>query len=127
MVRIQKGLTYTAKMVRSGVSSRGDWELIKVSDERGRRDITIWPENKPSGVQDGGQFVVEEITEVSYGARKRNDKWVEDVGVSAIVRPTSTPKDFGYTIDDVGENPFDSDPFAKGGVFELPEDGQLPF
>jgi len=129
MVKLEKGGQYRAELVRSGVSQRGDWELIRVSDGK-KKSITVWPDNKPSGVVEGGDFVIEEITTVKLGARKDSQgRWFDDVSIEGIVRPAkSVSMDYDtnlpFTIDD---SPFDDDnPFAPGGSLYVPEDEQLP-
>ena len=121
-VNLEVGKIYTANMVRSGVSQRGDWEMVKVVE--GRKEITIWPDNKPTGLTDGQEFEIEKITSVKYGARKRqNGNWMDDVSCTAIIKPAST-NSFDFDVDnfDNGELPWKMD----DNPYSIPEDDQLP-
>ena len=121
-VNLEVGKIYTAHMVRSGTSSRGDWEMVKVVE--GRKEITIWPDNKPTGLTDGSEFEIEEISSVKYGARKRqNGTWQDDVSCTATLKAAST-NSFDFNVDEIddGELPWKMD----GNPFGVPEDDQLP-
>lgn len=121
-VSIEKGKIYTAAMVRSGTSTRGDWEMVKVKDKT--KEITIWPDNKPTGLSDGDEFEVVEISGMKYGARKRQDgRWQDDVSCTATLKAASTNSfDFDVNNIDDGELPWKMD----GNPFGIPEDDQLP-
>lgn len=127
MIFLEKGKTYTAAMVRTGTSQRGDWEMVKIVD--GKNELTIWPDNKPSGVEEGGEFEVVEITGVKYGPRKnKQGVWQKEGSVTAILKPFKSAG-ASFTIDDVdGDVPFEvgDNPFAPGGMYSLPEEDQLP-
>lgn len=47
MVRIEEGGVYKAKRVRWGENDHGRWELVVVAGDKGRQEITIFPENVP--------------------------------------------------------------------------------
>lgn len=121
-VSIEKGKIYTATMVRSGTSSRGDWEMVKVKDKN--KEITIWPDNKPTGLSDGDEFEIVDITGVKYGARKRTDgRWQDDVSCTAILKQSSTSS-FNFNVDSIddGEMPWSMD----DSPFSVDEEDQLP-
>lgn len=125
MVKIEKGGVYTATIARTGVSSRGDWELIQVRD-KGTRSITIWPENKPTGIEQGDEFIVEEILVVKNGARKMSDgSWREDCSVEAVVRKTNTVNRYDFDIDSMTEPDTTDSPLFKELVGD--DGGDLPF
>lgn len=121
-VNLEVGKIYTAKMVRSGVSTRGDWEMVKVVE--GRKEITIWPDNKPTGLEDGQEFEIVAISGVKYGARKRQDgNWQDDVSCTATLKAAST-NSFDFDADNIddGELPWK----MNDNPFGIPEDDQLP-
>lgn len=129
MVRIEEGGTYVAAIARSGVSARGDWELIQVRDNS-VRGVTVWPENKPTGIQQGDEFVVERITAIKLGARKIKGEWKDDFSIEAIVRKTDGASVYDFDIDDFADNPPTSDdPFGSSvNLIDLGgDDGTLPF
>ncbi len=128
MVRIEEGGTYTAAIARTGVSSRGDWELVQVRD-KGVKGITIWPENKPTGIQQGDEFIVEKITAVKFGARQIKGEWKDDISVEAVLRKTTTVNNFEFDIDNFADDaPADSNPFGNQNLIDLgDDDGTLPF
>lgn len=82
---------YTAKLVKSGISSKGAWEMIVLeADGKDRARIPLWVQNVPSGVMMGGKFIISEI----LGARIRHikpsdkfDKWQDEFSLDAIVQP----------------------------------------
>ena len=121
-VSVEKGSIYTAVMVRSGTSARGDWEMVKVKDKN--REITIWPDNRPTGLADGDEFEVVDITGVKFGARKRQDnKWYDECTMTGILKKASTSS-FDFNVDsfDDGELPWKMD----DNPFGIPEDDKLP-
>ena len=121
-VNLEVGKIYKAAMVRSGVSQRGDWEMVKVVE--GRKEITIWPDNKPTGLSDGDEFEITNISSVKYGARKRqNGNWQDDVSCTASLKAASTSSySFDENTFDDGELPWKMD----DNPYSLPEDEQLP-
>lgn len=127
MIHLEEGKTYTASMVRSGTSERGDWEMLKIIDKK--NDLTVWPDNRPSGVEEGGEFEVVRITGIKYGPRKnRQGVWQKEASVTAIVKPFKSAG-ATFTIDDAdGDVPFEmsGNPFDPGGIYALPEEDQLP-
>ena len=50
MIRIEKDGVYKAKRVRWGENDHGKWELVVVASDKGKQEITIFPENVPCGV-----------------------------------------------------------------------------
>lgn len=121
MVKVEKGGTYRAAIARSGVSSRGDWELVQVRD-KGTKSITIWPENKPTGIEQGDEFVVKEITEVKLGARQVNGVWKDDFSVGAILEKTQTVNDYDFDIDSFANPDADDSPFKSTNFVEIGND-----
>lgn len=105
------GKCYTAQKHRSGISSRGEWELITSLDSNGRNEITIFVMNHPSGVNEGDTFGLETIRSIRVGYRKdKQGNWEKVVSVDADVRPVVQksadlldPFDF-----DLMDDPFDS-------------------
>lgn len=119
---LEKGGIYTTTTVRSGTSTRGDWEMVKVKEKM--KEITIWPDNRPTGLSDGDEFEIVEITGVKYGSRKRGDgKWWDDVSITAVLKKASTSS-FDFNVDNIddGELPWSMD----DSPFGLPVDEQLP-
>lgn len=120
MIKLDLTSGFKAALVRSGVSSRGNWELIVVKEEgRGKRQITIWPTNAPSGVVEGNLFRIKNIPVVKYGARKdQNGNWRDDVSIEAEVESMSYT-DNGSAFDDLDDCPFamGEDPFANASAY----------
>lgn len=121
-VNIEQGKIYTANMVRSGMSQRGDWEMVKVKDKN--KEITIWPDNRPTGLTDGDEFEIVDITGVKFGARKRQDnRWYDECSVTAILKKASTSSfEFNADTFDDGELPW----AMSDSPFSIDEDDQLP-
>ena len=89
---IKKGEALTANLVKSGTNADGDaWELIIVKDTgKGKRDISVFADNAPTGVQTGDTFSVDDIRLVKWGARKdRNGYWHDFVSVNGVVKQIS--------------------------------------
>ena len=121
-VSVEQGKIYTANMVRSGTSQRGDWEMVKVKEKN--REITIWPDNRPTGLADGDEFEVVDITGVKFGARKRqNGTWQDDCSCTAVLKKAST-NSFEFNADtfDDGNMPWG----MNDNPFNIDEEDQLP-
>lgn len=107
MVKIEKGGEYTANTVRSGENSRGPWELVVVKAEgRARQKITIFPTNYPTGIQEGENFIIKEITGVVVKQKQdSNGGWtLMDTNVYAELERLQ-PADLdnvSTTFDDIG-------------------------
>lgn len=118
---IKKGDVYTASKRRFGKSDKGDWEMLTVTDEKGHNAIAVFVSNRPSKVEEGGSFRIEEISAVSVKTRK-DDKgaWWTDVSVNAQVTEV---KSFSQFSD--ARNKTDK----YGSEYETLDDsdGQLPF
>lgn len=98
MNELKKGENYTARLVRSGTSSRGAWEIITTSDKKQKMDISVFPRNVPSGVKEGQKFNLVEICSVKNGMRKdKNDRWQPSVSIEAVVNPIESEFDTGLT------------------------------
>ena len=96
MTSVRQGGNCTAKRCRSGVSSKGPWELITFSDNNGRNEITIWVKNSPSGVTEGQQFHIDDIIEVKFGMKKNNnDRWQPQCSIDATVSAIASEFDDG--------------------------------
>lgn len=82
---------YTAKFIKTGVSSKGAWELIVIEAHgKDRARIPLWVQNVPSGVVEGGRFSIASIV----GARIRHikpsnryDKWQDEFSLDAYITP----------------------------------------
>lgn len=125
---IKKGEVLTANLVKSGKNADGDaWELIIVKDTgKGKRDISIFADNAPSGVETGGSFVVDDIRLVKYGARKdKNGYWHDFVSVNATVRQISAAPDIGEDPFYPAAAPVDIYADIKEGMMD--DDGELPW
>lgn len=125
-ITVEKGGQYTAHVVRSGTNARGNWEMIVTRDEKGKKEAVIFADNNPSGVIEGDNFILEEITSFSVGAKKGKDGvWRDTSNVTGKVKPVPRMQAFG------SDDPFGaSDPFGSQATFtELTgdDDGQLPF
>lgn len=77
MVKIEKGGEYTATRFRSGENDRGHWELVVVKAEgRARQNLTIFPTNSPTGIQEKDNFIVKEISGVAVKQKQdSNGEW----------------------------------------------------
>jgi hypothetical protein len=106
MTSVKQGERYHAVAFKSGSSSNGDWELVRVSDERGKNDVTIFPANVPSGAYEDCDFVVKDIVEVKVGFKqnKKTQKWEQATTVVAVIEAIKS--DINLDIDD-GELPWD--------------------
>lgn len=111
---VKVGEVLTAGFAKTGErkDGSGSWEMIVVKDSgKGKRDITIWVTNAPSGVVKDGTFTVESIESVKWGARKdNNDSWRDDVSINATVKANAIPDAASIFSDldgdDDGELPF---------------------
>lgn len=91
MTVIAPGEEYTAKRFRSGVTSKGPWELVVVDDERGKNEVTLFPVNVPSHVLEGGKFRILEIKKVKTGFKKKDDgTWNPNTTADVVVEPVIT-------------------------------------
>lgn len=113
MVKIEKGGEYSANKVRSGDNDRGHWELIVVKAEgRARQKLTIFPTNQPTGIQEGENFIIKEITGVAVKQKQdHNGEWklfdtnvyaelerLQPVDLEAV---SSTFEDISGSFDDI--------------------------
>lgn len=88
MIELKLNEPLLATRQKTGTSQHGDWELISVKEENGKKTMTIWTTNAPSGVTEGGTFAIESIDSVKYGSRKGQDgKWYDDFSIRARVKP----------------------------------------
>lgn len=131
MNRLSVGNIYVASFAFAGNSSRGPYELVRVTDERGKDEITIFVNNDciPSGIAKGDKFVLSKITEAAHYWRKgqvynketkqREEGWVEHFDLNADIKRVSSDLDGiegGLPDDFEGVAPWD----------ELSPDDQLP-
>lgn len=122
-IEIEAGKIYRASFATRGISPRGDWELVKVTDEKQRNDITIFPDNIPCGVTQGMEFEVVNIRAVKSGPKKRKDgSWREETSIKGTIKPAAASSFVldDDTIDD-GELPW-----TLGNPFGVSEDDKLP-
>lgn len=98
MINIELGQPLRAYTVRGGSNHKGDWELIKVQEEKGKKSVSIWVMDAPSGVVEGGTFRVEDIVALTYKSRNVNGKWYDEVNirghVSALSNKWESPSNF---------------------------------
>ena len=120
MTSIKAGERYHTTTFKKGTSSNGDCELLKVADAKGKNEVTIFPSNVPSGASEGCDFVVREIYELKVGMKqsKFDQKWYQQVTVSATIEAIKSDILTDLDLEDVGELPW------KEG--ELLEDIGLP-
>lgn len=117
MVEVHQGGEYTAYRVRAGRSSRGAWELVVVRDEgKAHQELTIFPANLPSGVEEGQRFTVQAISGLKFKKRKDGDgEWTKyDLSVNAIIKPVAEEELDDLSsgrFGDAGFNSDDTDPF----------------
>lgn len=90
MVKIVVGEEYTAGFVRHGTKNGNPWQLIRVKDEQGRRTVHVWADNAPTGIQEGAKFRIDSISGVKYTSKRFNDKWVDEVDVTAHLTQTQS-------------------------------------
>ena len=96
MTQIEAGKNYTAKKALHGSSSKGEWEMLAVQDNRGKNEIAVWVRNKPSGVKEGQKFHIETIHDVKWGFRKdKNQRWQPSCSIEASVEPIESEFDTG--------------------------------
>lgn len=104
MVRIEKDGIYKAKRVRWGENNHGKWELVVVAGDKGRQEITIFPENVPSGVNEDCAFRVDDISAVEVKVQKNKDgTWgKEKTRVEAFISPCLGQDPFAELNDELG-------------------------
>lgn len=133
MLKLDTQSGFKAERCRSGDSSKGSWELIVVRESgRAKKEITVWVNNRPSGITEGDMFRITNITSVKFGARRdQNNNWRDDVSIEADVESMSYTN-VGVEFEDL---PFsmDGDPFANsssgfggGDPFAEMDDDKLP-
>ena len=126
MNRVSVGSIYTASWAYSGENTRGKYEMLRITNEKGKEPITVFVNNCPTGIARGERFVINKVTDVIVKWRKdkvwnaekkqREDGWVQEFDINADV----TRVDAGISgIDVEMPNEFDVD-------MELPWDEQLP-
>ena len=131
MNRMTVGNIYVASFALAGNSAKGPYELIRVTDERGKDEITVFVNDgcMPTGITKGDRFMLSKITEVSHYWRKglvynretkqKEEGWVEHFDINADIKRVSNELDgieAEFPDDFAGVAPWD----------ELPEDEQLP-
>jgi len=119
MITVARGEVYKAFRFRYGASERGRWEVVVVREQgRAKQEITIFPTNLPSGVKEGGAFMIKEIRSVTRKKRKDGiGEWtLTDVNVEAEIVP----------IDDGDVNLEGDLPFTMGAYDEAEDDLDTP-
>lgn len=110
MIRVEKDGVYKAKRVRWGENDRGKWELVVVASDKGKQEITIFPENIPCGVKEDYMFTVNEINAVEVKVQKNKDgTWgKEKTRIEAYISPCLEQEDpFGDVDDELGGGDID--------------------
>ena len=90
MLKANVNVTYTAEMVRTGQSPRGEYEMVLLKTNGDHARLPIWVKNVPSGVVEGGKFIIAQITGAGIRHIKpseRYDKWRDEFSIEAIVQP----------------------------------------
>lgn len=91
MLKAEVNIVYTAELVRAGISPRGEYEMVLIkSPGSDRTRIPIWVKNVPSGVVEGGKFVINAITGAAIRhipPSGRFDKWQDEFSIDAVVMP----------------------------------------
>ncbi len=102
MTKITKGERYTANKFLSGESERGAWEIVKIADEKGHNELTVFPSNIPTGITANGDFVVKDIVEIKYGFRrdKKTNEWKQEITVTAELEAIKSD----IVFEDMGED-----------------------
>ena len=126
MIELKTGDVYTASRARQGESAKGPWQFVAVkeiitrkdgSTSEGRKDVTIWLDNKPQNIAEGGKFRLGIISAVKFASRKDNaGNWRDELTVNASVEPVMDAAAAAARGVDVSP-----------GFSELGDDGELPF
>lgn len=97
MIELKSGEVYTVARTRQGESAKGPWqfvavkELIKKQDgslAEGRKEVTVWVDNKPQPISEGGKFRLGIISSVKFASRKDNTgTWRDELNVNASIEP----------------------------------------
>jgi len=134
MNRVSVGSIYVAAWAYSGENSRGKYEMLKVTNEKGKEDITIFVNNVPTGIAKGERFCLNKITDVivkwrkgqvwNSNTKKREEGWVQEFDINADVSRVSSAFDGVST--DVLENELDGFDVGVAPWDELSPDEQLP-
>ena len=113
MVEIQPGGVYRAAMVKSGTTDRGEWQLVKVADEKRKSGgATFFVSNPVPGLAEGDSFRVDSVVTMKWKAKqskKHPGEWEDVVDVTLHISRAdgagAGPAEF--TEDDTaGELPF---------------------
>jgi hypothetical protein len=126
MIEIKVGEVYTAKRARSGESTRGAWQFVAVKEvdkngKEGRKEITVWVENKPVSIDEGDTFRITKIHSLKFASRKDNaGNWYDEVNCSADIEPVMSAA--GAVNKGIDVYPHSSTTFNQ-----LEDDGELPF
>ena len=90
MLKANLNVVYVAEMVRVGKSMKGDYEMVLLKTNGDHARLPIWVKNVPSGIVEGGKFVIKEITGAGIRHIKpseRFDKWQDEFSIDAVVCP----------------------------------------
>lgn len=120
------GVPLKVAEVKRGTASDGhEWEMLLIKDEtKGKRDMSIFVENRPSGATKGGTVIVETITSVKYGARKDSKGYYHDaVAVNAVIRSAASKSKPDREL------PAGPSEDLYSGIMEdiIDDDGELPW
>ena len=134
MNRISVGSVYVATWAYSGQNNRGPYEMLKVTNEKGKEPITIFVNNVPTGIAKGERFVINKVTDVICKWRKgmvwnshtkqKEEGWEMEYDINADVTRVSSAFDGVST--DVLANELDGFDVGVAPWDELSVDEQLP-
>lgn len=85
MVEIKTGSIVNFNEKKTGEGGKGTWAMVPVTDDKGKKRITVWADNAEEVKNWTGQVKVKEIISVKYSARKYQERWYEDVSVVATL------------------------------------------
>lgn len=107
MNKITKGERYTTGRFYSGESSKGNWEMYKIVDDKGKNEVTVFPSNIPTGGRDNCDIVIKDILEVRVGFRqsKKDQKWYPETNITAEIEVIKSDIDVDFDVDE-GELPW---------------------
>lgn len=113
MVEIQPGGVYRAAMVKSGTTDRGEWQLVKVADEKRKSGgATFFVSNPIPGLAEGDSFRVDNAVNLKWKAKqskKHPGEWDDVVDVTLHISRAdgSAGPEFAEIEDDAdGQLPF---------------------
>ena len=75
-------------VVAQSVKSGENWEMIKVKGTgKDRKTVTLWVDNRPSGIREGDSFKVTKIVDVKYASKQLQDgTWRDEFSMNVHVQ-----------------------------------------